>query len=138
MHARLIARSEDRGGCSVIGAPALGGPRRQKRLVEVGRRWCRLEVYGLGREGAIDREDARDKRLSVPERPNGSPLPFRGIISPEELIEHAFRPVQKCLRDLVMLRVEVRCPCQVLFCKEIDGRSRVPEKDGRVGRDDEL
>src|SRR2546423_845951 len=59
MHARLIARSEDRGGCSVIGAPALGGPRRQKRLVEVGRRWGRLEGYGLGREGAIDREEAR-------------------------------------------------------------------------------
>src|SRR5881398_2559114 len=50
----------------------------------------------------------------------------------------AFGPVQKRLRDLVMLRVKVRCPCQFLFCKVIDGRSRVPEKNGRVGGDDEL
>ena len=37
-----------------------------------------------------------------------------------------------------MLRVKVSYLRQLRLCKEIDGRSRVPEQDGGVGRDDEL
>src|SRR6266496_6375077 len=86
-----------------------------------------MRASGVTKDGAADRRS--EDRPWGPQ--TGGRLRVRRIVCSEELVQHAFWSLQKCLRDLVVLRVEVSYARQLLLRKEIDGRAGVPQQDGR-------